>query len=90
MSKHSIKGKALSRLDLLNDVVKFKTKFYYSARAKYDLAKAGTFRLIPPQKSIKHFEGDYAKMNVMIFGEYPPFNEILQGLQKLENEINSQ
>jgi len=90
MSKHPIREKALSRLDLLNDVVKFKTKFYYSARAKYDLAKKGTFRLIPPEKSIKYFEDDYAKMHVMIFGEYLPFDEILQGLQKLEDEINSQ
>ena len=89
MSQQPVKNKALLRLDLLKDVVEFKTKFYYSSWAKYDLAKIGTFRLVPPKRLIKHFEDDYAKMNVMIFGDYPAFAEILQGLQKLEDEINN-
>ena len=89
MSQQPVKNKALLRLDLLKDVVEFKTKFYYSSWAKYDLAKVGTFRLVPPERLIKHFEDDYAKMNVMIFGDYPAFAEILQGLQKLEDEINN-
>jgi len=89
MSQSPIKKKALAQIDLLEDVVEFKIKFYYSSWAKYDLAKIGTFRLTPQDRLIKHLEDDYEKMNVMIFGDYPSFSEILQGLQELEDEINN-
>ncbi len=42
-----IRDKALADVQLLHDVVEFKTKFYPSAWARYELAKPGSFRLLP-------------------------------------------
>ena len=39
--------------------------------------------------NIPELKKDYKSMQVMIFGEKPPFDKILNTLQNLENEINS-
>lgn len=89
MCHSEIKNRALADLDLLKDVVGFKKKFYSCSWAKYDSAKPGTFKLIPPGHILKGTRQDYEHMADMIFGEYPSFDEILDTLRKLEREINS-
>jgi len=49
MAISSVKDEALSDLQLLEDVVAFKQKFYMSAWAKYEEAKVGTFKILPPE-----------------------------------------
>jgi hypothetical protein len=81
---------ALTRPDLLKAVVKHKTLFFRSAWAKYEEAKPGSFRLVPPSERLDHLRADYAQMQeVMIFGESPTFDAILESLTALESEINS-
>lgn len=85
----SVKTAAFNNLDLLHTVAEFKAKFYPAAWANYDLAKPGTFKLMPAEKNHGSLAHDYEQMKVMFFGEVPPFNELLESLQALEDEINA-
>ncbi len=84
----SIKPSALEQFNLLKNVVEFKQKFYPRTWAKYDECLISKFKLIPPDYRIFALNADYKQMRIMIFGNYPEFNEILSILQALENEIN--
>mgnify|MGYP003588424483 CR=1 FL=1 len=79
---------ALGDLDLLRSVAEFKQKFYFCAGARYDLAKPGTFRLLPPAHAQKSLAEDYGEMQVMLFGDVPAFDKILDKLGRLEKAIN--
>ena len=79
---------ALGDLDLLHSVVEFKKKFYARAGARYDLAKPGTFRLLPPTHARESLAEDYDEMQIMLFGDAPAFDEILARLGQLEQAIN--
>ena len=48
MAKSDVKEKALADLVLLEDVVEFKRRFYRCNWAKYEDAKPGTLKLLPP------------------------------------------
>ena len=89
MAQSSVKDEALSDLQLLEDVVIFKQKFYMSAWAKYEEAKVGTFKILPPQFRYRELKADYNSMRSMIFNKYLDFDEIILILKKLEDEINS-
>lgn len=78
----------LASTDLLPDVAAFKQKFYPSNWARYDLARIGTLKLVPPEHVVTTLRRDYAEMQIMIFGEAPKFDEILEVLEELETEIN--
>jgi len=79
---------ALDALDLLSSVVAFKMKFYPRGWARYDLAKPGTLRFLPPERSMDALRGDYAAMREMVFGRYPEFDDIVATLEGLQAEIN--
>lgn len=85
-----IKDRAFSDLELLKDVVAFKQRFYPSASAQYDLAKPGTFRLLPSQSLLALLARDYREMAVMLFGDVPPLDAIVDALAALEIDINRQ
>jgi len=80
---------ALANPTLLREVVTFKQRFYPSAWARYDLACPGTLRLLPPDAHRRELAKDYREMKVMIFGETPSFEAILESLTALEAEINN-
>ena len=89
MVQSDVKDEALRDLRLLEDVVVFKQKFYMSAWAKYEDAKIGTFKILPPESRYKELKDDYTSMRSMIFDKYLAFDEIISILKDLENEINS-
>ena len=74
--------------DLLMRVVDFKDKFYRCPWARYDLAKRGTMRLIPPDYNLDKLRDDYEHMQNMLFGYKPSFEEVMEGIARLEIEIN--
>ena len=74
--------------DLLTQVVRHKETFYPSAWARYDLARPGCFRLVPVENRAAAFKQDYRNMAVMIFGDAPKFDWIMETLKALEQEIN--
>jgi len=84
-----IRVSALADPKLLQDVVTFKQRFYPSAWARYDLAVPSALKLLPATASaIRDLERDYEDMQVMLFGEPPKFQDILDELKNLEDEIN--
>lgn len=84
-----VKADALGDMDLLAAVVAFKQKFYPRGWARYELAKPGTLKLVPPERVLEAMRQDYAAMREMIFGGHPSWDEIVHGLRELETEINS-
>lgn len=89
MADGKIRQEAFADKELLAQVVKHKETFYPSGWARYDLAKPGSLRLVPPEGRLKPLEQDYKKMSVMIFGEQPPFDSVMDRLADLERDINS-
>ena len=87
-SDETLKAAALSKLELLENVVLFKKKFYPRGWANYDAAKPGTLKLIPQSHALRAMRADYAAMQDMIFGRRPTFDEMIASLDALECEIN--
>lgn len=88
MAQTQVKDNALADRDLLSRVVRFKEKFYRCPWARYDLAKFGTMKLLPPEDSLVRLRTDYDHMQNMLFGSKPDFDEIMNGIAALEEEIN--
>jgi Nucleotidyl transferase AbiEii toxin, Type IV TA system len=88
LGRHGIAERAIGDLNLLQDVVKFKQRFYPSAAAKYELAVPGTFRLVPDEKKLDQLGKDYGEMQVMFFRETPSWATITEELAVLERAIN--
>jgi predicted nucleotidyltransferase component of viral defense system len=79
---------SLSDLELLRHVVEFKDRFYHSAAAHYELAKPGTFRLIPEEAKLRALDRDYREMQVMFFSHPPAWEVVVSTLSSLEERIN--
>ena len=69
MAESDIRAKALNAMDLLESVVTFKRKFYPRAWARYELAKPGSLKLLPPDDHQRILKDDYRKMQAMLYGE---------------------
>ncbi|MDE3179763.1 MAG: nucleotidyl transferase AbiEii/AbiGii toxin family protein [Acidobacteriota bacterium] len=80
---------ALKDMDLLQEVVRFKTRFYRCPWARYEDAKPGTLQLLPPRHHVDELRRDYQAMRGMLFGAVPDFDEIMTGIAALEISINS-
>lgn len=89
MMQTPVKDNALQDNDLLERVVRFKDKFYRCPWARYDLAKRGTMKLVPPEYNVAKLRSDYEHMQNMLFGERPSFEEIMSAMAQLEKEINA-
>jgi hypothetical protein len=80
---------ALLNSALRQRVVDWKSRFFASASARYDLAAPGTFRLLPPEKRMHELENDYRAMREMFLDEPPPLSAIMDELREVEARINS-
>jgi hypothetical protein len=89
MARTPVKAAAFADLELLRAVSAFKDKFYHRGWARYDLAKPGTMRIVPPEHVMKSVARDYDGMGLMIFGERPKFGDMVDALRALEAEINA-
>jgi len=73
---------------LRESVVRWKSKFFGSTWARYDLAIPGTFRLIPPSHRVPELRRDYQAMRDMYLNEPISFDEVLEILNEIEHRIN--
>ena len=89
MARSKIKDDAINDQKLMERVINFNERFFPKVWAHYELVKPGTIRLLPSAYFEKSLRSDYADMKRMIFGNYPSFDEILNTIKALENEINS-
>jgi hypothetical protein len=81
--------RAFERQDLLAAVALHKIVFFADSSAKYEEAKPGTLRLLPPTWRQMELREDYGKMREMIFGEPPSFEHLLEVLAEIERRVNS-
>ena len=89
LAASEFRERALSRLDLLEEVAEHKATFFPQASARYDIARPGTLRLVPGETAEKKLRADYRGMDEMTFGTTPSFDAILATLKDLEAEINA-
>jgi hypothetical protein len=85
---HPTALQALENHALRQRVVDWKSRFFGSAWANYDLAKPGTFKLVPPEHRKESLSADYDAMRDMYFSDPRSFDEVLQVLIELESRIN--
>jgi len=83
-----IRNEALAKMELLQEVIRFKMRFYRCPWARYEEAKPGSLRLLPPKNHLDELQRDYWAMQGMLFGAVPTFDEIMAGLAALERTIN--
>ena len=89
LAKSELSQVALKQVDLLTEVVRFKQRFYPSGWANYDSANLEGLVLQPPGHHIDVLKADYQKMQEMLFGAKPSFEEIIEILTELESEVHS-
>lgn len=75
--------------DLLDQVVRFKEKFYPRKWAKYEDATSKKIKLLPNNNRLEELKRDYIQMEEMFFGEHPSFDELMAEIKKLEEEIHN-
>ena len=88
LARHPSAAKAIEQHDLRNRVVAWKGQFFGSKWANYDLAKPGTFRLVPPVERLPALRRDYQAMSEMYLSAPATFDEVLAVLAELEKWIN--
>ena len=76
------------RKELLEKDVAFKQKFYYAKGAHYETATLKSIGLLPREAVLSALQEDYQAMRNMIYGNIPEFEEILEFLKKLQEEIH--
>jgi len=81
--------KAVENIDLLTKVAGHNALFFRDAKARYDLAKPDSLRLMPQEEHIAPLKADYQQMQEMFFEDPPSFDEILSRLETIEREINA-
>jgi hypothetical protein len=86
--EHPAGTAALTRLDLLERVSLFKSRFFGSSWANYAEAKPGGLRLVPPSSRKDELVQDYAKMEPMFLALPPTFEEVVETLRDAEIRIN--
>ena len=87
MGDSEVKTKAFTDLDLLEMVTKFKMKFYPLSWANYEQVFAGEIRLLPSDVHMAALKSDYSRMQSMMYGDVLDFEEILEKLGALQEEI---
>ena len=77
LANHPEAIKAINQHDLRNRVVLWKSQFFGSSWANYDLAKPGTFRLVPRAERLPALRRDYQLMRDMYLTKPVSFDDVL-------------
>lgn len=91
LSKTDFAEKALNDKQLYEKIVEHRYKFTRIGGVDYNLHQPQTINMLPIPQVIEAWKVDYKTMlELMIYEENPPsFDEILNGLTKLKDKINS-
>jgi hypothetical protein len=90
LALHADASGAVARSELRQRVVHWKSRFFGSAWARYDLAVPPTFRLVPPKERGAALRRDYQVMRDLYLSEPVPFERILAILDDVERQVNAQ
>ena len=69
-------------------VVRWKSRVFARQWARYDLARPGSFRLLPANERVAALARDYAEMQPMFLTSPPEFDAVLAELAKGEDQLN--
>lgn len=69
-------------------VVDWKSRVFARTWARYELARRGSFRLLPSRARRASLAQDYATMRPMFLSEPPPFDEVMDALARAEATLN--
>ncbi len=86
---HSSAAAMLSDQALCARVVEWKRRVFARQWARYDLAKPGTFRLLPADGRLAALARDYAQMRAMFLAAPPEFDAVLGVLEAAERTLNA-
>lgn len=91
LSKTDFAEKALNNKQLYETIVEHRYKFTRIGGVDYNLHQPQTINMLPIPQVLEAWKADYKTMlELMIYEENPPsFDEILNGLTKLKDKINS-
>lgn len=89
LAQSRFQDNALQDYGMLEAVAQHKKLFFRCGWAKYDEAKPGTLRLLPPDFRLQELKKDFDQMQIMIFNKSPSFQEIMDILRELESTINN-
>jgi len=84
----AVGASAARDLSILEDVRRYKDRYYRASWARYDLAVPGSLVLVPSDDHLRQLASDYAEMRVMFFEPPPPFRTVVAELARLESQIN--
>ena len=90
LGQHASGQSAVNNRDLFEDVIRHKKIFFNAGYANYDCCLKGELKLIPDRDMLKSLATDYDKMVSagMMYESPPSFDEVIEGLEQLEGEIN--
>lgn len=88
LANHPVTIETLGDHELCSRVVQWKRQFFGSSWANYDLAKSGSFRLVPPLGRMTSLRRDYQAMREMYLSEPAGFDEVIATLADLEKRMN--
>ena len=84
----SIAENTLRNKDLFQSIVAHRRMFIAMKDFDYDTLSPKTIKIVPPDSVIAKWEEDYNKMQTMIYGEYIPFNRLIDNIKQLNEQIN--
>ncbi len=73
---------------LCDRVAEWKSRIFGRQWARYDLARKGSFRFVPPPNRMAALARDYEKMFPMFLREPPTFAQVMNQLTEAEKKIN--
>jgi nucleotidyltransferase AbiEii toxin of type IV toxin-antitoxin system len=86
---HAEAGSIMADKALCARVVAWKSRVFARGWARYDLARHGEFRLVPPVHRQAALAEDYSVMRPMFLREPPTFEQMMEQLGVAERMINS-
>lgn len=90
LADHDVGRQAVGDVALLQDVLSIKETFFRSGFSHYDRCLTGALKLVPDAALLSALRLDYQAMldAQMFYGETLPFDDIVERLTRLEQQIN--
>jgi hypothetical protein len=88
LANHPDGQRAIALDHVRAEVVDWKSRFFDSSWARYDLAIPGSFRLVPSERRVDALRQDYQAMREMYLAEPLSFDDVMKQLAALKTKIN--
>lgn len=91
LSRHTSGQAAVQNRDLFEDVVRHKKVFFKASYANYDACLESQLQLLPEDETLDGLRADYEKMigAGMMYQAPPTFDELVESIRQLEQDINT-